>query len=81
MDSLLATENEAKLIALAKTDYSPDLSEAKIRVIHDSVRPGPHYRISNEIAWGLGGCQIASRFVLDSRAVRRCQKPFINKAC
>ena len=41
MDSVQAVNNHAKLVALANADYSPRLREAELRIIHDSVRPGP----------------------------------------
>jgi len=41
MESLNAQENEAKLVALARSSYRSDLTEAELRVIHDSVREGP----------------------------------------
>ena len=41
MDSVQAVNNDAKLVALANADYSPSLRKAELRIIHDSVRPGP----------------------------------------
>jgi hypothetical protein len=41
MESPLVENNEAGLVALARTNYSSNLSEAELRIIHDSVRPGP----------------------------------------
>jgi hypothetical protein len=41
VNTLLATLNEAKLSSLARTNYSSYLSDVELRIIHDSVRPGP----------------------------------------
>ncbi|HLJ26716.1 MAG TPA: hypothetical protein VKY85_08405 [Candidatus Angelobacter sp.] len=41
MESPLAKTNEVKLVTLAKRNYSPDLYEAELRILHDSVRSGP----------------------------------------
>jgi hypothetical protein len=39
-DSPLSERNEAKLIALAKANYSPDLKPTELEVLRVSMRPG-----------------------------------------
>jgi hypothetical protein len=41
MVALLAKRNEAELRNLARVNFSSNLTESELRVIHDSVRPGP----------------------------------------